>query len=60
MAKRVGGVRSGRVNRVAGQTGCRLKMDHFKWVKKGFELIGLRVESGRVGLAHIFHIIFFF
>ena len=37
---------SDRVNRVMGQTGHGSKTGHFKRVKNGFRLIGLRVRSG--------------
>ena len=51
--------RAGRVNRVASQTGHGSKTGHFKRVKNGFGSIGLRVESGRVGLTRIFHFFIF-
>ena len=46
---------AGRVEFKSGQLGCKSKIDHFKWVKKGFGSIGLQAK-----LTRIFHIIFFF
>ena len=44
-----------RVNRVVGQMGYKLKMDHFKQVKNRFRSIGLRV-----GLICILHMTFIY